>query len=183
MNIACLAWGSLVWDSRELPIRRRWFTDGPFGHVEFARKSNDDRITLVLCPGSELVRLLWAQMDAGELGVAREALRARENLTAKDWSKDIEDWQAGQAEPALIPRLSTWAEANGVDAVIWTSLKPKFETDRIPDADEVVAHLHSLQGAQRDNAEQYVRYAPAQIDTKYRRRIEASLGWTYRAAH
>jgi hypothetical protein len=180
MKIACLAWGSVTWDPRALPIRRQWFSDGPFGRVEFARKSNDDRVTLVLCEEAEPVRLMWAQMDATELEDAREALRQREGLTAKDWGKDIGSWQLGEVEPALISGVATWVARSDIDAVVWTALRPKFGTDRTPTEDEVVAHLRSLRGARRENAERYVRRTPRQVDTKYRRRIESELGWTPR---
>jgi hypothetical protein len=31
--IAGLGWSSLVWDPRDLPVQRQWFTDGPFVQV------------------------------------------------------------------------------------------------------------------------------------------------------
>lgn len=177
MNVACLAWGSLVWDPRELPIRRRWFDDGPFGQVEFVRKSKDGRVTLALCEAAQPVRLLWAPMDLTDLQAAKEALKLREGLTGKMWEKDIGCWGSGAPEPSLIHGLGAWAQAHGVEAVVWTALKPKFDIDPVPSADSVVGYLAQLMGAKRDCAEQYVRRAPPQIDTRYRRRIESELGW------
>lgn len=180
MTIACLGWGSLIWDPRGLPVRGGWFHDGPFGRVEFARQSKDGRVTLVLHEEAELVRLLWARMDATDLELAREALRDREGITAKDWTGLIGSWQPGNSEPTLIAGLPAWASAHGVDAVIWTSLRPKLgREERAPNEDEVLEYLSGLRGPKRDNAERYIRCTPSQVDTNYRRRFEADLGWTY----
>lgn len=67
-----------------------------------------------------------------------------------------------------------------LDAVIWTNLSSRFNRidNKIPTADEVVEHLSTLEYSGRKNAEQYVRMAPRQIDTDYRRYIEAKLHWT-----
>lgn len=177
--VACLGWGSLVWDPRELPIQRQWFSDGPFIKVEFARRSNDGRITLVLDSAAPPVRSLWAVMDTADLAYAREGLRARENIP-KSAESSIGAWSRGQPSPALILELQQWAESHGVDSVVWTALPAKFanEDGRKPSADEVVEYLRGLTGAVRDNAERYIRLAPRQIDTPHRRKIEAALQWT-----
>jgi hypothetical protein len=182
MNVACLAWGSLIWDPRGLPIRRHWFQDGPFAPIEFARHSRGDRITLVIDKNATFVSLLWAQMDATDLLAAKLALRDREGLTASDWEKNVGAWQSGMPAPDDIPGLANWATAIGVDAAIWTALGPKFRNEhRRPSIEEVLVHLQSLQGAKREDAERYIRRTPAQIDTAYRRQIEAELGWSYQA--
>jgi hypothetical protein len=80
----------------------------------------------------------------------------------------------------LIAGLSAWALTHGVEAVVWTALKPRFQGEnRMPTAEEAVDYLKGLQGSRRSHAEQYIRCTPPQVDTVYRRRIEGDLGWTY----
>jgi hypothetical protein len=176
MIIACLGWGSLIWDPRELPIQRQWFDDGPMIKIEFVRQSNDNRITLVISDTAKPVRTLWALMDAADIAIAREALRRREGSPPIE---QIGHWSTGQAPPQAIPGLAEWALAHGVDAVIWTAIPPKFagEAGKAPQIADVLGHLRRLVGGERDNAERYIRLAPRQIDTEYRRKIEAELGW------
>jgi hypothetical protein len=181
MKIACLGWGSLIWDPRELPIRREWFKDGPFATIEFTRQSFNGRITLVIDPGASPVRILWAHMLPTDLQTAKEALRDREGIKATDWESKIGAWQQGKPAPVNILKLETWAEALGLDAVIWTALGPKFnKKDVSPSAEQVIAHLRELTGNPRENAKRYIERAPRQINTEYRRRIESALGWTFK---
>ena len=46
MKIAVLGWGSLIWDPKELDANNEWNNDGPFLPIEFARISNNGRLTL-----------------------------------------------------------------------------------------------------------------------------------------
>lgn len=181
--IACLGWGSLIWDPRELQVQRQWFADGPFVQVEFVRKSNDGRMTLVLDSVATPVRSLWAVMDASDLASAKEVLRKRENIP-KAHAARIGSWSIGEDLPALIVDLPRWAESCGVTSVIWTALPAKFNDKEgiTPTPEQVVQYLAGLTGSVRDTAEQYVRFAPRQIDTRYRRRIEAALQWTPQTA-
>lgn len=175
-NIACLGWGSLIWDSQDLPVRRYWFDDGPLIPLEFVRQSKGERITLVIAPTSRPVRSLWALMDSDNLKAAREQLRLREGPTRTEY---IGHWSRGNRSPASIPELREWALARNIDAVVWTALPPKFkdEDHRQPSVEDVLGHLRGLSGIQREEAEKYIRRAPRQIDTAYRRRIEAELQW------
>lgn len=66
-----------------------------------------------------------------------------------------------------------------MEAVVYTNLSQNFHLDgQLPTADEVVGYLRNLKGVKRDEAEEYVRKAPTQVNTTYRRAIEAALGWT-----
>ena len=174
--IACLGWGSLVWDPRGLPIQRKWFEDGPMVKVEFVRKSGGDRVTLVLTENAKPVRSLWAIMDTDNLEAAIEALKIREGCPSV---KPIGSWDGGNKNPDPIPNLTEWAETNRIDAVIWTDLPATFiDKDSHSAEDQVIEHLKTLRGTTLNDAEEYVRKAPRQIDTAYRRRIEVELGWT-----
>ena len=174
-NIACLGWGSLVWCRKKLPIRRHWFEDGPLIPLEFARQSEDDRITLVITLAARPVRSLWALMDSDSLDEAKKQLQRRER-TIPEY---IGNWSRGQLSPVSIPGLNEWALARNIDSVVWTALPPKFkgENNRQPGVEDVLRHLQALSGTARDAAEQYIRRAPRQIDTDYRRRIEAEFQW------
>jgi hypothetical protein len=187
MNIACLAWGSLVWDPRDLPIQRCWFDDGPFVPVEFSRQSKDGRITLVVDENAESVRVLWARMTLTDLEGAMKALRDREGITASDWKSRIGKWEDGNPAPKDIISLPAWAQAHGIDAAIWTALGPQYTkngetnfTKERPSPEWVLSYLQELTGPPRDVAERYFRCTPQQIDTKYRQRVESALGWRYR---
>ena len=187
MNIVYLGWGSLVWAPRELPIQRYWFDDGPFAPVEFTRLSNDGRMTLVLDGNAWPVRLLWARSTLTDPAEAREALKEREGITARDWEPLVPVWRTGCGAPPNIPSLPEWADAHEVDVAIWTALEPRYRgngttryTKERPTVDWVLHHLKQLTGTRRDLAEQYIRCTPPQIDTEYRQRIEAALGWVRR---
>lgn len=175
MKIACLGWGSLVWDPRDLPLRSQWHPDGPPIRVEFVRQSGNEygRITLVIFPTAEVVTSLWAEMDSDDPGAARELLRVREGTA----TRGIGLWITGQPDPGSLPGLSDWAAARDVQAVIWTDLSPKFrgEDGRIPSAVEVVAYLQALPDEPRAAAIEYIRRAPTQVDTAYRREIARLL--------
>ncbi|WP_301797686.1 hypothetical protein [Burkholderia cenocepacia] len=150
--------------------------------VEFLRQSKDGRITLVIDEGGTPLRVLWALMEATNIEDARRALGVREGIPEKNWPKYVGAWQHQDcAPPAAMPRLDQWAQSCGIDGVVWTALLPKLDgrpNGYRPSVDEVIAYLTGLQGGARDLAEQYVRNAPCQIDTPYRRRIEAVLHWS-----
>jgi len=121
MVIACLGWGSLIWDPCDLPIQREWFADGPLVQVEFARESTDKRITLVLETSANPVRSLWAVLDTDDVDAACEALRARERIPKKNMDRHIGTWTMGQPSPQMILSLPEWAISRGVSDVVWTA--------------------------------------------------------------
>ena len=123
MRVACLAWGSLVWDPRGLALAPPWYEDGPNVPVEFARQSGGHRLTLVLGHSFQVVPSLWAWMDVGDLDDAVESLREREGTVARK----IGVWKTGHEAPELIPGLPAWAADKGAASVIWTALPPKFQ--------------------------------------------------------
>jgi hypothetical protein len=118
-------------------------------------------------------------MDATDIATAREALRRREGISKKR-EAEIGGWFKGDSCPELILELPVWGASHGIEGVVWTALPAKFdgEEGRIPTLEEVLVYLQGLTGTMRDSAERYIRWAPQQIDTPYRRRIEAVMGWT-----
>lgn len=122
---------------------------------------------------------LWARFSGEDLAEAREHLRLREKIPAKNREIHIGSWIPGAPEPECIPGLEAWARERGATAVVWTALPPKFFDREVPIAsvEEAVAYLAGLSGETRVLAEEYVRRAPVQIATAYRTRFQEDLGW------
>lgn len=182
LTIACLGWGSLIWDPRDLPIRGCWFDDGPLLPIEFARESRDGRITLVICDVYVVyrVRALWVLMEESDREAARRALASRESVSKDEIDNSIGFWEAsGKSSGAAAQEIAGWAQIKRLDAVVWTSLEVGLRNERgkLPTIDRILDHLRSLPHAQGKLAEEYIRKAPPQIDTDYRRRIAKEFGW------
>lgn len=178
MKIAFLGWGSLIWDPRELRIKGDWHEDGPSLPIEFRRYSKGGRITLVLCPGTERVRTLWAHADFKEIAEARENLRVREGTPDIDRiGYTTKNDCVCKAAPEILEDIRAWASEKGLDAVVWTDLSEnpdRFlkETGMELNDDNIIRYLESLEGEALKQAREYVQKAPGQINTHLRARID-----------
>jgi hypothetical protein len=181
MRIAVIGWGSLIWNPRDLQIRGGWNNDGPLLPIEFARISGDGRLALVLYPGVDSVRTLWAYSAYEDLGLAKENLRKREATIMKriGYVSIANNQSSCQTVPEICDVIHQWAEEKGLEAVIWTDLSSNFESKTgMPFSDDnTIAYLRSLMCESLEKAEEYVRKAPRQIRTTIRERIERELGW------
>jgi hypothetical protein len=184
MEIACLGWGSLIWDSGSLKTKSIWFEDGPKLPIEFARQSSDDRITLVIVRGKEIpwVQSLWALLDVKSMEGAIEMLRAREGIPKSNIDKHIGSCTSSDTvenDDEIAKSIQNWLvrNDNDLDGVVWTDLPPKFNgiNNRIPSVGEVIKHIQSLEGERAERAKEYVQKAPPQIGTKYRKEIISRL--------
>ncbi|MBO9576584.1 MAG: hypothetical protein J7494_12675 [Sphingobium sp.] len=170
--IACLGWGSLVWNPDGLPVGD-WHPDGPELPLEFARLSGGGRVTLVIMPDGLRVPVLWSLLDVPGLAAGAAALRKRENTRA-DW---IGCWP-GDGSGQLAAQIGEWAIGKGLDGVVWTGLPPKWadENGRIPTEVEVVGYLSALPADAAVEPFRYIRNAPAQIRTPYRKALMKLVG-------
>lgn len=184
MNIVCIAWGSLLWKPGPLKLASGWHPGGPLLPLEFGRDSDDSaELALVLCPGRPAVPTYWAYVDAPDLDAARAMLATREKI-APGHPEHIGSIAAADDAPAragapVQRAIAAWLRGRRIDAVVWTALPPKFagHGGRMPTVDEAVGFLSGLDGETRQAAEFYLRRTPPHIDTRYRRAIEARLGW------
>jgi len=174
----------LVWSPRGLPTRGVWHLDGPFLPIEFSRVSSGGVVTLVIDDSAVWMRSLWVQMSSKSIADSVRALADREGVTSSDdsvlpsqiafWSQDK---STGQKEAAII---GEFARRVGLDAVVWTALKPGMDKDSrgiAPAAQDLVDHLKELPQHAFQKAEAYVRNAPITVDTTNRRLFAEVFGW------
>jgi hypothetical protein len=119
-------------------------------------------------------------MTVSDLDTAKEELARREDIVPENISRYIGHFSVtGSSNGQWANVVGQWASSIGLDAVVWTNLPPKFQDEeRVPTVEEVISFLQTLPAEVKQHAEEYVRKAPLQIDTEYRRQIERELNWT-----
>jgi hypothetical protein len=186
---AILAWGSLVWDPRELQTAAKFVANGPLLPVEFCRISADGRLTLAIDETFGAVCKTYSAPSALEsLNAAIENLRLREgmsNARAVGFVETVSGRQSGVAverHPEAVATIAAWAAAIGYDAAIWTALKSNFdEPEKGGEPFSVTAairYLETLEGADGPKfarALTYIRKAPPEVETPVRE--EVSKRW------
>jgi hypothetical protein len=178
-KFACIGWGSLVTDWGELPCDGVWRNDGPALPLEFARESLGGRITLVICANAALVRTYWTELSVTTLAAARNALGKREYAASSpSWIADYigyfeEDSQTGHG--AGLEAIRAWVASKSLSGAVWTNLPVGFRVSRgtMPSAEDIASYFELLSAEDRNTALKYVRMAPTQTDTEFRRLLDA----------
>ena len=186
MNIAVIGWGSLIWCPGNLRIKTRWRVDGPRLPIEFARISEDGRLTLVILPGSKEQGTYWAVSECESLDKARRNLRKREGANASDIHYTVRgDPQARDANCVISEQISEWlAPRDDLGAAIWTGLSSNWNKKRGRDftSEDAVRYLECLEAlgspthTEYRRAREYITNAPPLIGTEVRQMLRAR-GW------
>ena len=98
MKIACIGWGSLIWMPENLMIQNKWFEDGPMLPIEFARQSDNGRITLIIDEFARPVRTLWSL-------ILPQGSSILPHMHASQWQECLE--QSNLGTPASIEQLGS----------------------------------------------------------------------------
>jgi len=177
MKIACLGWGSLIWEPKRLKVQKEWHKDGPLLPIEFNRISKGKRVTLIIDEESKPLKVLWALMTKNNLNEAIESLWEREDCFKKEDIHFLKfsDDPGDKIESVIVD----WLKSKGLDAAVWTGLsyKNREGKNKRMSIEEVIEHLKNLGCNEQKAAEEYIRKAPRQIKTEYRKRIEAKFNW------
>lgn len=186
MKIAIIAWGSLIWDPAKLTVvkslgQNGWFPDGPDLPIEFARISNNGRLTLVINSKSEKLKTLFAISNCKKLDEAILDLAVRESCGKNKIGRFIKkNSECFPHDFHFKNEIEIWIKNKEViDAVIWTNLKSNFKniTDREFNEENVLNYLKYLKADTQVLAEEYIRRTPTQIKTKMRKSIEKNFKW------
>lgn len=181
--IVCLGWGSLIWRPEQLPLvnnrAEAWKKNGPELPVEFLRVSSNGCLTLVVDSDAPKSRVLWNELAVATLEEAVDHLRRREGDTRRSW---IGRWPSS-SDFECSEIVDKWARQQGLAGVVWTAIPPRFQEQNSirPTLAEALDYLGQLEGKRLAEAEEYVRRAPLQIDTPYRRAFTQNLGWSPRS--
>ena len=182
MKIAILGWGSLIWKTKELFFDKeeKKKKEGPILTIEFARISNNGRLTLVLTEMGTEVSTLFTLSKYNTIDEAILNLAIREGSGRKSIGSYTKDSDVFKPEVFEFKKnIKKWIQNTDFDAVIWTNLGEKgFEDDTSTDSNKKLEYLKELRGNKKVLAEEYIRKTPIQIKTRCRDIFEKELKWT-----
>jgi hypothetical protein len=185
MNIAVLGWGSLIWCPGNLKIKSRWRLNGPALPIEFARISQDGRLTLVIHPGSADQPTYWALSEFTTVDQARTNLGMRENSGSAHIHYILRSGNSSDGAPEqIVDRVRQWLKPRRkLQAAIWTGLTTNWTDKRRRDfaTGDAIDYLMQMEtdGGQTQaayRAREYLTNAPPLINTAVRAAMRAR-GW------
>ncbi len=182
MKSAVLAWGSLLWDPRDLRTAAKFMANGPLLPIEFCRISADGRLTLAIDETFGALCKTYSAPSALEgLDAAIENLRVREGMPNARAVGFVELGSGRQSEvamqrhPEAVATIGAWAASNGYDAAIWTALASNFDDPGKGgepfSVTAAIRYLETLEGqdaAKFARALTYIRKAPPEVETPVR---------------
>ena len=180
-----LAWGSLVWDPRDLQTTAKFMANGPLLPIEFCRVSEDGRLTLAIDETFGAICKTYSAPSALEsLEAARDNLCLREGMANARAIGFVELGSGRQSDvamerhPQAVATIAAWAESLGYDAAIWTALTSNFdewgkggEPFSVSAALEYLETLEGEDPAKFAHALAYIRKAPPEVETPVREEV------------
>lgn len=186
MGIAIIGWGSLIWDIECLGphIAGDWRrTGGPRLPLEFSRISPKRRLSLVLALDPEHGRPLpssYVLSARTSLDAAIDDLAARERAPRRCIGfLDRRNGEALSRLPEIPALVEAWAAPLGLDAALWTDLDTNFAAETgVPfSLDAGYDYLTRLSGDGLAEAKRYIDFAPMEIKTPLRQRLDDDAWW------
>lgn len=184
MKIAVLGWGSLVWNRGDLAIVSEFVPNGRHLPIEFCRISRGERLTLVIEENLGTPCMTYSAQSAfDDLEEARENLRVREGMNHingvgfVDLVSDRQSSRAMERHPRAVETISSWVGTNGYDTAIWTALASNFDEPEKANApfsvEAAIRYLETRDVAKLASALDYIRQAPAEVQTPVRAAVNA----------
>lgn len=173
----------MIWSPGDLPAHGSWHTDGPWLPVEFARISQDGRLTLIVMPGVPEIHTYWTELRLATLDEAIAALASREGCRTRFIGYWSHDRASAEIASEAVATVAAWATDHDLQAAVWTDLPSTFEK-RAGSPWSPRAATDYLSRLVHDDAEalprarEYIQRAPAQTSTATRALAEQELGWT-----
>jgi hypothetical protein len=176
MKIVFIAWGSLVWDNRDLPIKSEWYTDGPKLPIEFSRVSKDARLTLVIDSNKGVaLPTRYSLSSRSELLDAIADLRVREGTVMRHIGFTDRDGMGASYHEQTSHKIGydsiiEWLRRTEYDAAVWTALPSNYLEQQGCEfsINHAVSYLQRLPKSARENALDYIRRAPQEVSTPLR---------------